>query len=313
MRVVLGVILGLVFSVNSWAKILPDNNLHLFDNYMLVNDPVKERQFNEIIDHIIEMWKPLAQANGATLVAEKRWNDPTVNAYAQQSGSTWKVTMFGGLFRRPEVTPDAFALVVCHELGHHFAGYAFYGHDDWASSEGQSDYWATQVCGRKIFEKTYSGNSKYRFNLNTGRMVPPYVQERCNATWKDSPSQDRCYRLAAAGLSLATLLGKLGSNPAPKFETPDQSRVSKTVPSHPKAQCRLDTYFYGALCPINLPDLRLIPGKGAPGGNNSIQAQRVAAEVSCMESKGFKIGQRPACWFGELKGDADAGFQWGWN
>jgi hypothetical protein len=308
MKVLLTAVLGLFVSVNSWAMILPPNNLAMFDRVELIADPVKEKQFNDIIDHVIEMWKPMARANGANLTVEKRWSDSTVNAYAQQMGSTWKVTMFGGLFRRPEVTPDGFAMVVCHELGHHFAGYAFYDSGEWAASEGQSDYWATQICGRKIFEKT--NNTNFRFSMRTGASVPPYVQERCDTTWKTPAEQERCYRLSAAGLSLATLLGSLGENKVPKFETPDTSKVSRTQPAHPKAQCRLDTYFNGALCPIGNPNLNVIPGKGSNGGDNSITGEMAAAQVSCMASRKQVLGARPACWFKEQSADfvGGAGF-----
>ena len=69
----------------------------------------------EIIQNIEDYYAPIVASQGGRLVIEKRWDDPTVNAYAQQSGRIWKVTMFGGLARRPEVTADGFAISFEHD------------------------------------------------------------------------------------------------------------------------------------------------------------------------------------------------------
>src|SRR5262249_31482712 len=88
---------------NAHASILPENTLAAQDGLFQSN--MTEAEFNEIIDHVVEIWKPLAAIHGATLEVVKNWNDPTVNAYAQENGNHWLVTMFGGLARREEITP----------------------------------------------------------------------------------------------------------------------------------------------------------------------------------------------------------------
>src|SRR5690554_4793938 len=131
---------SILYSFSANAMILPPNDLHRYDRKDRIAN-ITEEQFHQIVDSIVEMWRPIAAEHGADLVAEKLWDNPTVNAYATQSmwgKKTWKITMFGGLARRPEVTPDGFALVVCHELGHHFGGYPFYGNRDWAAAEGEA-------------------------------------------------------------------------------------------------------------------------------------------------------------------------------
>ncbi len=275
------------------ATILPPNKLHLQDRKFRMDSNVTEEQFNKITDFIINMWIPIAQKHGATLKVDKRWNDSTVNAYASQSGKTWNVAMFGGLARRPEVTPDAYALVVCHELGHHFAGYYFYGNGEWAASEGQSDYWATHVCGKKVFEAAMKNQVRFLPPVN----APEIVVKKCASQYKEDKHKAICVRSAMGGLSLATLLGALGGGKAaPKFETPDATQVKKTVTSHPQAQCRLDTYFAGAACPAAF-DINVIPAKGANGGDNSPAAEVAAAKSSCMNQQKFAHGLRPRCWF----------------
>ena len=150
MRFSAGVVFAVLcaFTIKASATILPPNNLHIYDNVNKIAN-IDEKLFNQIIDAIVDQWKPLAALHGATLTVDKKWNDGTVNAYAQQNGNVWNVAMFGGLARRPEVTPDGFALVVCHELGHHFGGYFFYGATHWASAEGEADYFAHKLALKK--------------------------------------------------------------------------------------------------------------------------------------------------------------------
>ncbi|MBL7543341.1 MAG: hypothetical protein JNL11_05965 [Bdellovibrionaceae bacterium] len=272
---------------------LPANNLHMQDNPSRVAN-ITEQRFNQIVDEVMSIWIPVAAQKGINLTATKRWSDPTVNASASQSGKTWLVTMYGGLARRPEVTEDGFALVVCHELGHHFGGYSFYGRTDWASAEGESDYFATNACAKYLWGKDMQRNSLYK----RLRQTPPIVQQACDAVWNgNANAQAWCVRTALGGHSLATLLSAIGGRrAAPSFETPDKTVVNKTSVSHPQAQCRLDTYFAGALC-VSKWDINTIPGKAHPKGQDSPDAEKEAMKYSCFAATGAKVGYRPACWF----------------
>lgn len=269
----------------------PPNRMHMFDNVAAPSN-ITEQQFNEIIDNVINYFQPIVKAHGATLVADKAWNDSTVNASAYQSGGTWYVNMYGGLARRPEVTPDGFALVVCHELGHHLAGYTFGSGWTWAANEGQSDYFATHECAKVIWGREFQRNEAFRrFN------APAIVEQKCAQAWPgNTNAQGWCERASAGGLSLATLLAALGNSPAPKFETPDTKVVSRTDNNHPAAQCRLDTYFAGALCNKAF-DINIIPSRNHPSGQTSAAAEQEAMKYSCFAKEGFTIGTRPLCWF----------------
>lgn len=274
----------------------PANNLHLLDDKSGPSNITKE-QFNQIIDDVIKYWQPVAKAQGVTIVADKAWDDSTVNASAFQSGKTWYVNMYGGLARRPEVTPDGFALVVCHELGHHFAGYTFGSNWTWASNEGQADYFATHMCAKVIWGREFQRNEMWR----RAEATPAVVEEKCKAAWGDnSNAQGWCVRASAAGMSLATLLGALGGNPNVSYDTPDKTRVSRTNNDHPQAQCRLDTYFAGALCTKRF-DINVIPGKNHASGQISVAAENEAMKYTCFEKEGFTLGTRPLCWFKPLQ------------
>ncbi|MCA2959686.1 MAG: proprotein convertase P-domain-containing protein [Silvanigrellales bacterium] len=273
----------------AWASILPPNDLHLRDNPSILAN-MTEEQFNDIINEVVAIYKPLAAAQGATLKTNNLWSNTTVNASAQQNGNEWIINMYGGLARRAEVTPDGFAMVVCHELGHHFGGFVFYGNNDWASSEGQSDYFATQSCARQIWRSQLAENAAYASEV-TGT-----EKQKCDGTWSTGNDRNLCYRTVAAGKSLATLLSALNNGGVPKTDTPDRTQVRTTLTSHPQAQCRLDTYFAGSLCKAEF-DENVIPARNHPSGQTSIAAEEVAAQSSCMAATGWVSGNRPRCWF----------------
>lgn len=249
-----------------------------------------EEEFLEIIQNIEDYYAPIVANQGGRLVIDKRWDDPTVNAYAQQSGRIWRVTMFGGLARRPEVTADGFALVVCRELGHHLGGWSYIR--SWEANEGQSDYFATHVCAKNIWGSETATNATFRDTVDAT------AKASCDSAYADTPSRDLCYRSAMGGLSLARLLSVLGKLPEVSFDTPDSTVVTKTFNTHPKAQCRLDTYLNGALCKLQWND-DLIPGAKHRGMfGNKRKAELESIKYSCSQFNSEQIlGERPKCWF----------------
>ncbi len=134
------------------------------------------------------------------------WADGTVNAYASRVGSVCKVEMFGGFARYGSMSTDALIGVICHEIGHHIGGDPKYARD-WASCEGQSDYFA-QTCMKKLL-----GNA------------PARIQR--------------------ADVILADNLARMSRENKPSVLTPDETRANGIYCRHPRAQCRLDTYIAG--------------------------------------------------------------------
>lgn len=128
--------------------IVPENDLNISVHAKRTGG-ISEETFNSVIDEAEELYTSIISGMGGTLEIERNWEDGTVNAYAQRLGSTWKVSMFGGLARHETITRDGFALVVCHEIGHHIGGApkkVSYWSNPWASNEGQADYFATLKC-----------------------------------------------------------------------------------------------------------------------------------------------------------------------
>ena len=260
----------------AYSKIVPENDLWIPTTQKDVSK-ISEASFNSTIDEIERIYKPIVKERGANLTVVRNWEDGTVNAYASQNGKEWKVAMFGGLARHKAVTQDGFAAVVCHELGHHLGGAPKYSNIDWASNEGQSDYFATAKCLRKYFEKDDN------VALMESVKVPEFAVKKCTEVWSSPEEIAVCKRNAMAGMSLASLFKELRRLTKPlKFETPDTNVVTRTQHPHTAPQCRLDTYFQGSLCDISAYE--------------DVSEDDEVTGV-CTRSNDYKLGVRPLCWY----------------
>jgi len=252
----------------------PENNLRISQWDKATNGMTKER-FLEIVASVSDIYAPIVKARGAKLVMNNNWDDDTVNASAQEMGKTWMVNMYGGLARHPLTTDDGFALVVCHELGHHIGGAPRKG-SSWASNEGQADYFGSMKCLRRVLEKTDN------VSIVSKMKIDPEVTKQCQTIYKNEGEIALCQRVAMAGKSLGSLLGELGGNSNVSFTTPDKSVVKSTNDAHPKAQCRLDTYFNGILCDKSY-DQDVDKNDPKVG--------------TCIKRDGYTVGMRPLCWY----------------
>ena len=252
-------------------RFMPENQLSELDTVAPLN--ITEDEFEAVLSGVEAFYAPLVKTlYDADLSVTRDWQDSTVNAYATQSGSNWEIHMFGGLARRPEITPDGFALVACHEMGHHLGGFPYV--QSWAANEGQSDYFSTLSCARQLWKDETLKNEAAAIQ------IAAYPKKLCDASWKSQEDKALCYRIVQAGKSLADLL----SGSSAKYETPSRSVVSVTNNAHPAGQCRLDTYLAGAICHAEF-DKDSIP-----------KTERTSAKVSCLQSH-KEAGFRPRCWF----------------
>jgi hypothetical protein len=265
---------------------MPENNLNIPVG-LERSGGIDENTFNKVIDNISKFYAPIISARGGNLKVNRLWDNGTVNASAQRQGSNYVLNMYGGLARHSFTTEDGFALVMCHELGHHLGGYPTAGGllslNSWASNEGQSDYFATMKCFRRVYEN--EDNASVIANMN----VPATVSKKCSDSFKSTSEINLCIRGTMAGQVLANLLWALSNGqkeltgkPKPTIDTPNTNIVIKTDNAHPEAQCRLDTYFAGAICPVYFTEEF---GKKDP------------VTGACAQEKGDRFGFRPLCWY----------------
>jgi hypothetical protein len=256
---------------------LPENDMNIPVGYKSAGG-ISEAEFNAVIDKLEAIYAPIVSNMGGRLNIARKWDDGTVNASAMRLFGSWNVNMFGGLARHNAITSDGFALVLCHELGHHIGGASKVGNflQRWASNEGQSDYFATLKCLRRAFLN--DNNAEVVKNLN----APAPLTAACAKAWANEDDRNICIRNGMAGSSVSNLFAAMRNQPAAKFDTPDANVVSRTDDAHPAFQCRLDTYFQGSLCEKSF---------------NEDVSQKDEVQGTCHRSTGQTVGVRPLCWF----------------
>ena len=240
---------------------------------------IVQGQFNAVLDSVEKLYAPVVAARGGVLEVRRLWDDGTVNASAQRQGKRYIINMYGGLARHETITMDGFALVACHEMGHHLGGAPKSSgwSGSWASIEGQSDYYANLKCLRRVFSDASS-------SVFTRSLVQDTVAEKaCGETFSEPKDRVLCLRNAMAGKSVSALFKALREEEKdPLFDTPDPTVASVMFEKHPPTQCRMDTYFQGSLCAKPVSDA-LSDTDPAPG--------------ACTRSGGFSVGLRPLCWY----------------
>lgn len=268
---------ALACDIDGKSGFAPENELNISANYKSING-IDEAEFNAVIDEIKAVYEPIIKANGDKFVINRKWNDGTVNASAQRQGKKVIVNMYGGLARHDKITRDGFAIVMCHELGHHLGGAPKIAGwmSKWASNEGQSDYFATLKCFRKVYFKDNNVEAINKMNID------PTVDAQCDAQWSNLDDAALCKRSAMAAKSTADLLASLRNSGDTDFNTPDGNVVSSTNDRHPAAQCRLDTYFAGSLCDKDM---------------NDDVSQKDPLKGTCNRVDGYQIGLRSLCWY----------------
>lgn len=247
---------------------LPENELQILED-----DPsaagITEAQFNSVLDKVDKHYTPIIAAQGGKLVINRLWSNGTVNASAIQYGADWHINMYGGLARHATITVDGFALVACHEIGHHLGGFPKM---HWATNEGGADYFATLKCLRRL-----NGPDE------KAEALDPVAAKACEGNFADEGERNRCGKGTMAGVSVANLFQVLAPRPtAPLLTTPDPTQVARTNDRHPAGQCRLDTYFQGSLCTRSIAD--------DLANDNPVTG-------ACTQVGGFTNGIRPRCWY----------------
>lgn len=255
---------------------MPENDMYIpeQDGIHVMATGITQNQFMSVLTRLANEYRNEVAGKGGQLAIENRWSDGTVNAYADRQGNRWIISMFGGMARHPKMNYDGFMAVACHEMGHHLGGAPKWS-GDWATVEGQSDYYATLKCLRRIFRN--DDNER----ILASRNLDQHVISECMGENSARKDQLLCIRAAHAGLTLGEVLASMDGDRVPNVRTPDPRRVARTDGEHPRAQCRVDTYFQGALCRVPV---------------SSALSNTDYRSGTCTGTA-YARGLRPRCWF----------------
>lgn len=239
-------------------------------------------EYNASIDKVSSVYSTIVKNFGAKLVIDRKWESETVNAgtLRRDNGMTWVINLYGGFARHPEITADGFMLVICHELGHHIGGAPKKVYPDtgshWSSTEGQSDYYATLKCLRRILRNDDN------IAIIRDQNVPESVRTECSRSFSNEKESALCVRTSLAGMSVAKVNADIRKVPVPDIDAVDSTIADTTANDHPVPLCRLNTYQQGALCP-------------APFSLSVSQTNELKG--TCHPQNGYTRGLRPACWY----------------
>ncbi len=270
---------SLLFSLPSFAfeastECIPPNSLHISQN-SLNQTGITLEEFELLLDKVENIYAPIFTDLGAKLKINRRWDDNAVDASAMRFGTTWVVNMYGGLARHPQMDVEGLTLIACHEIGHHVGGFP---RAHWASGEGQSDYYGSLKCLRKVWAK--DDNVAIVSKLD----VPASVSQKCLSQFKTKTKVALCVRSSMASLSMANVLAKLRGDGDPHFETPSTTVVSSIEHGHTPSQCRLDSTYAGSVCNVD----------------QAVDVSETDPDAGvCSRKLGMTIGVRPLCWFHE--------------
>jgi len=264
----------------------PKNDLRIPEGSKMAGG-ISHEVYDQAIDKVESLYTAIVAAHGGKLKLNRMWTTDEVNSNATRKGSTWIINAYGGLARYKSMTYDGEIMVLCHEMGHHMGGFPSYPGvfgDSWASNEGQSDYFATMKCFRKVVEEDDNES------IVAAMTIPAEVSRGCQLGFSDAKELALCKRSAMTGKVLAQVLYELGrgssrsSEPvnSPEFNTPSQAVVTTTDNNHPLSQCRLDTYFSGAICRVS---------------SNVDFGKKEGHTGACNQELGDSFGFRPRCWY----------------
>ncbi len=199
------------------------------------------------------LYAPVAiSAFGKPLKLEMRYGS-TQAAAAHHNFTSLDLIVYEGLLDSPRLTADGLRMIICHELGHFFAGAPRKNvpqewdgpiADDglsYLSSEGQGDYYAGMVCFRKLVEVA-SGIAPQP----DVKRVGPKLNHKCSvvAGYKGK-ELETCLRSGLAGEDFLKLTYEFPIS----CEKEDTTVASELIrDSYPGRQCRLDTMVQGGLC-----------------------------------------------------------------
>jgi hypothetical protein len=229
-----------------------------------------EDTFNEVIDQIERLY---ADQPTKTIEVQRFWSpsgqvDSAIRfPYLTLENPIIKLT--GAVPKSRFISREAYALLVCHEFGHHLAGGPSVGNArlvQWSSAEGQADYWAASNC-----LKTYFAQEERE--LIHPEAVPNELAQKCDKNFTTEPAATICKKGILAALSLADyFVGTKNSKIDFRAKAPAATQLVRTFRQDAfRDQCRVETFLAGTFCPAD----------SWPKG--------------CLEGD----GARPACWYVE--------------
>jgi hypothetical protein len=188
----------------------------------------------------------------ATLNWQFDWSQPYLGAGSTLYNNMFSIMLWGGFVRAPQSNFEVIALTLCHEVGHYLGGSPKQKINsptgDWASSEGQADWFATQSCLPLVFDYFKKNNLQ---SLNF--IYPTLTKKICLQLdpYLDVQQLEKCQWLVGSSAQFGKFIQLHFAKDiaVPSLEQSAPEKPQETLYStYPSLQCRVDTLKQGSLC-----------------------------------------------------------------
>jgi hypothetical protein len=199
---------------------------------------ISEAQFYSIPKDILEIYEREIEDSGLTIGLEQDWDSKVVNAGANRKNNTAVIKLYGAHAKIAPMTIGTYALTVCHELGHLIGGLPKVMPTGKYSSEGQSDYFATNECLKR-----------YLKNKVTSVTIPKFHSDLCLKRFNEKKDITMCNNIMKISIEQLEVDNFL----VPRENYEDTLSLDNSISSitifndYPKVSCRYTTYINGAL------------------------------------------------------------------
>ncbi len=201
---------------------------------------VSEQDYQEVISEFQSQYMQAVIAKtGLPFLIPNEWASPYFAAFAIKRESYMQISLWGGLARAQGVTKPMLAAVLCHELGHILGGEPLQTipGSDWASTEGQSDFFAAKVCLPEYFHRHPEAVSLTSVDSKILHICGDHVD---------------CERVAQVGFELVKMFQTYSYREfiPVRLDAAEKAATELVRNTYPSDQCRLDTYLEGARCQL---------------------------------------------------------------
>ncbi len=240
------IILLSMLSRLSFAHEMPEHSRY----QILVTDPTTSTVTEESFKSIPTIIHSLNQANyhkeNISVSLNLKWDVPYFSAWVKdEAPRKYSMNFWGGIARIPGMNDNAHALTACHEVGHLLGGEPRLTIPSflWATSEGQSDYYATSVCLKSYFDLLEK----------MGKLEEPQVDQklytRCLTNYDETRDFLICLNIMEGIEGFSHLLHHLDSKKTKLDFNKKSAKVKATIlNSYPEPQCRIETLIAGNFC-----------------------------------------------------------------
>ena len=209
----------------------------------------EKTHYTEMEKTLIQIFTPYATAAGFSRIKISTDFENTLYTGGVLAEDNMINMVFGSEFNKayPNLPEDAYAKILCHELGHIFGETPKVDQiDKTISPEAESDYFAGAVCLKKLFRA---------YPAETFQISDPILSQNCLSVYAEAEDRQLCERIAMSGLNFFTalrtsLLKTKAIMPNDTFYgQPDFSKKeTKYFDFYPSLQCRTETIAAGAYC-----------------------------------------------------------------